>query len=736
MKQLLLKLILRKTRANIGQILGMSFLIIIGSCFFISLSTISRSYEETGKAYFETQNYASATLFGTFSEEDLSQIKNQKDIRDAAGRYVQDYHVGDGVIRAVSITDGINLPYLYEGNMPARDDECLVLHKYAVAHNISMGDTFMLDQREVKVSGIAGSPEYVYLVRSINTPMADVESFGVVFVPSTYFRGDYSEVVVLSDVLLDADELKTAPGAKDAYLQEKQTNYILYTEDIEQISMFAVIFPATFVVLIIAVIYVMIKRNITKDRKQVGVMKAVGVSDDAIINLYVCQNCIIAVISAVIGCLSSVLLSRVIIRMLSFMFELPGLSFRFYSIYWIGTAVVALALTYFASFISVRAIKKTLPSEDLQVRMPAANGQEAKNNTSGFWNHFSFNTRYSLKSAIRNKGRFFAVILGMCGASALLILSLGFRNSINHTQELYLNDFASYAITVDFPPVSLDVDDECIDKLDDAQKVYQKLVDVNGKKYTTTVVENDFDMLQLNQQKLAEGVVIPEKFAKDWNVGVGDTVQLDGVNMVVSDVIPLTMRLSTFTSYEYTKTVNPDFVMNYNRVYGRSSQLEPLVQWLNSKEYEHNTIDDIRASFDSFLKGINTLIVLMIVCATLLGFTLLYTVSQINLASREYEFMFISIMGYSKKSIILVCLKESLIQILISLPIGYVIGYGLVYFIKDMFSGDNLILGAYVSSGSYLGVALIIVGVSLVNVLLSYRHVASLDIVEGLKESE
>ncbi len=39
--------------------------------------------------------------------------------------------------------------------------------------------------------------------------------------------------------------------------------------------------------------------------------------------------------------------------------------------------------------------------------------------------------------AMRNKRRFFAVVLGMCGSCALLVFSLGFYDSIGNTQDEY-----------------------------------------------------------------------------------------------------------------------------------------------------------------------------------------------------------------------------------------------------------------------------------------------------------
>ena len=64
----------------------------------------------------------------------------------------------------------------------------------------------------------------------------------------------------------------------------------------------------------------------------------------------------------------------------------------------------------------------------------------------------------------------------------------------------------------------------------------------------------------------------------------------------------------------------------------------------------------------------SVLIWFLISCAVALGFTVLYSVGLINLSAREYEYMFMGVMGYPHKSIIMAHAKETVLQLRVACP--------------------------------------------------------------------
>ena len=70
----------------------------------------------------------------------------------------------------------------------------------------------------------------------------------------------------------------------------------------------------------------MIKRTITQERSQIGVYKALGITDGKLVFLYVAQSGIMALAGAMLGCVASALLCDTIIGYFSVM-SAPPVSF-------------------------------------------------------------------------------------------------------------------------------------------------------------------------------------------------------------------------------------------------------------------------------------------------------------------------------------------------------------------------------------------------------------------------
>lgn len=728
------RLICRKMRANLPQFLGMGLLVLIGVAFFVTLYTIYLSYEENTQRLFASQRYADVTFYGSFDEDDVTAVLEQKGIEFAQGRRVQDYKDDGVTLRLISLTGAINAPHLYEGSLPRDFNECLLLKKYAQARGIKPGDTVTVDGKTLRVTGIAASPEYVYMVQNEQTPMAQSDRFGVVYVPAGFFDLPYNEIVAAGPIEAASagaagkriDAAKTVP-------QADQINYNMYLEDLDQIRTFAYIFPLVFALLIVMILYVMLKKTIAKERRQIGVYKALGTEGGKIIFIYVAQAGLTALIGAVAGCVAAMLLCDTIIGFFSVMFEVPGLAFAFYPTLWAGAILISLTVCILSALVSVWGVLNPLPAELLRARLPLGGKRLLLEKVPFLWNRFSFNTRYALKGTFRNKGRFFAVVLGMCGSCALLTFAFGFFNSVEYTQKAYFEDFTRYDVRMEFEPLPLAMEHPVAEQLDRINKALIMPVKIGHAEYPLIVVENDFNMLDIEPSLLKDGVIIPAYHAEQWGVRRGDRLKINDTDAEVVGLSEQSFALALYTSYDYAKNMSPGFPSVYNVIFAQDQDLKDLEDWSRQYGFGYSTLEDARTSFASIMESLNTLIWFMLACAVILGLTVLYSVGLMNLSSREYEYMFMGVMGYPLKSIMLSHIKETVLQLLIAIPAGFLSGYGILNVVKAEFSGDNFVIATAIFSQSYLFAGAMVAVMAAFMVFVSARHIDRLDIVEGLK---
>ena len=729
-------LILRKTRIHIPQLIGLMLLLVVGVCFFVTLFTIVIRYEETAEQYFIDYAYADVTFYGTFNDESVRVLSEQCGVISAQGRMVRDFREGERIYRVISLTDGINALHIYEGRLPEKETEGIILRRNARALNMSIGDTLIIGYNQLTITGLASSPEYVYLVQNERTVMAQPDRFAVMYVTRGFFPYGYNEIVVLADDSFSVAQSSEKINAFRAVLRADQLNHYLYRSDLGEIRSFAYIFPFIFAVLIAVVIYVMLKRTIQKDRRQIGTMKALGVSDSRIIKIYLAQFCFAAFTGALIGCFSAMFVSDFIIYVFSAMFEVPTLSFVIYPGLWAASILVSVLLCAASGLIALSAILPLLPANAMRPRIPKGGKRVFIERIGFLWTRFSFNTRYAVKNSLRNKGRFFAVVLGMCGSCALLVFSLGFYNSVSNTKNMFFDTFANYDLVVDFDPMPLAVPHPAAEQMEESQKALILPVTIQGSNYILTVTENDFNMVNIPTDALRSGVIIPEYFARQWNVDVGDTITLNDFDAVVSAVVHQFLGLTLYTSFEYINSITTELPQIYNTLFGRSGDMDGLTVYLINNNIDFVTINDDRASFETIMESMSVLIWFMIACSIVLGFTVLYSVGLINLSAREHEYMFMGVMGYPHIKIMAAHIKETILQLVLAVPLGFIAGNLLLKAIEDEFSGSSFVISPAIYPLSYVLSALAVIGVTALMAVITSRHIERLDIVGGLKAQD
>jgi putative ABC transport system permease protein len=770
------KLLLRKIKKQLPQVLSAALIVAIGVGFFVTLKTVLYQYQKMSEQYFKDYSLADYTVYGTgLDKNDVEKVSGIEGVKTVHGRFVSDFKSGDATMRVISTSlkgNLINKPYMYEGRFIENDTECLLLKKYADAHglkiNESVGFKIKNEVHNFKIVGLIATPEYVYLAQSESVPMADPQNFGVLFISENYIKArlglKFNQLNIIFDNGKDksevAEEIKNALKPKiisyDLFKSE-QISYKMYKEDQKQIDSFAYIFPVVFFIIGAMMIYVMQKRNIAKERKQIGIIKALGLSDSKILFIYTKYALIISFLGSIGGCLLSVSLGNYILDVFGEMFEIPGMAFKLYPDLW-GTAfLIASTVCILSNFIGIKTVLKINPAEAMHAEKPKGGKKILLEYIKPVWGGLSFNTRYALKASLRNKGRFLAAVMGMTAAVALAVFALGFDNSFKHLINKHYGQVIKYdiSVTTETTPLENNIDILSLPGVEEYAKALTipVIVEKGGEKhdYPLLITETSFNMLDLKNDKndlinKKDGIVLPAYVANKIGVNKGDRVKIsspsgsfESIEVLVSDMSIQGSSFYVYTSYGFVKDKFISGKMVYNTVFIRTNgDVKELLLRINDSK---NVIGTASTEQDknTLLKLLNTIsfmIQIIIVFAIVLGVAVLYAVGIINLTDRSYEFIVLKVMGYDTRDITFAYLKESFLQMIISLPLGFVLGNLLLLGIRDEFSNDSFALTPYIYTQSYLFAALLLIVISAFVMLLCIRVINRLDIVEGLKARE
>ena len=213
------KTVFREIKGSLGRYLAILFIVALGAGFFTGLKTCKPSMLETAEKYTTEQNLFDYRLLSTlgFTQEDVDAFSLLDGVNNACGSYFSDVlcESSDGteiVLKAHSITDGVNIPRLEAGRLPESPDECLldgfyfgekmlgtVLH---ISDSNSSETKELLPCRDYTVVGLCMSPYYINFERG-TTALGTGQVAGYVYIPEEGFSSE-----VYMEIFLDVD----APG--------------------------------------------------------------------------------------------------------------------------------------------------------------------------------------------------------------------------------------------------------------------------------------------------------------------------------------------------------------------------------------------------------------------------------------------------------------------------------------------------------------------------------------------
>ncbi|MGG5371207.1 hypothetical protein IGI67_002876 [Enterococcus sp. AZ196] len=724
----------RKMKSSITQIFGMGLLIAIAAMFFTTLFTFKAIYEKEMTTFFRQQNYADVTLTGNFSNASKAKLENETILSTIEGRTVQDFRSGEKTVRLISLSPKLNQVLLEKGRLPKTTSECVLISQYARKNRVKLKDSLIVDQQKLTVVGIVRSPEYVYYSQNERSFSANPKKFAVAYVVKDFFPFT-NQLLLASPEKIKEEKLKNLLDYQSFIYQKDQINYQMYEGDLEQFVSFACIFPTIFWLLSFGIIFIILRRTLLKEHKQIGILKALGTSNRSIVTIYIRQFVLLGFFSSLIGCFLSYPITELLFQVFSTMIELPTLTYHFELRYWIITILVSTVGCSLFSLSSMLDILKEFPAVSMSQRIPKTKKRESH---SQLLHSFSFNTRYAFATSLRNKGRFLLMVLGMAASTGLLLFSLGFNDSIGSVADNYFNTFADYDLVVQLPqPAALDQkllqDISAIDKQDPMLQLSGK---IKNEDYPLIIMNASVSTLSLPNKKLDQGLVIPDYYAKKWQVTVGDRITINDHQAIISAVLPLSMGLAIYTSYDYAGSLFTELPKICNTVYLTSKQPDKVKHQLNKRGLFYTTAEEDRQSFHSLLENMKILIFLLVTCSVILGGTVIFCLNLMNLTIREFEYMFMNIMGYSKRLILQAINKENLLQLLLAIPLGFFLGLQLLEAIKDQFSQNSFAMQPEIQPESFIITALIVTFISSLRLMISNRYIDRLNIVEGLKMQE
>ena len=766
------KLLFRKINKQLAIFMSAVFIVTLAVLFFVAVKTVYRDFKLSAENYFEDNVLDDLVLFGMFDTNDIKTLEDMKGIDKVEARH-RFQGKADNIDAIIYSTDNskniINEPYVYEGKDELETNELAINKNFADANSLKLGDTIELSFNDktnsFKIAALVSYPNYVFLFKDGASTASEAKDFAVIEVSEDHFNYvPYNAIYIKYEE--DANKanvenlIRTKLKQKIFFFtdREQSVNYVNYEQTLLQIDSFSYICPSILLLMAILLLYIIQRRNVAVERKQIGIMKAIGLTDFSILFMYIKYSFLVSFFGILLAFIASKFLLPPIFDALGNIFDMPNFTYNIYIDLWIISALIILFVCIFSNLLAALSILKLNPAQSMRGEPPKGAGKTFVEKLS-IWNKLSFNTRYAIKNASRSKTRYLASLWGMFAAISMTIFAQGFNNSFDYFLSTLYEKFALYDVTANIIPTKWEdnsdiLTNENIEYYDKAaiyqSRLYPAFKDDAESLYIPTLIYNDsFSSLDIpNNDNKEDSVMLPKYLAEKLNVKENDYIGIELYTL--GNSISRRVKVSKFVDQQgmFYIYMDKEFAKDTFEITNVYNSLFLTTKTNTSKSYIKDILDNSKGvlyysfrndEYEAYKNQIATiylLVQILIFIAFLLGATSLYGVGVITLATRRYEFTLLKVMGYTTKEIMIASLKETVTQVIVAIPLGIAAGYGILYLVKKPFSSKLFSFVPHVYNSSYGLAIILLIAVILLVAIMSTHYINKLDMVEGLKDRE
>ena len=673
----------------------------------------------------------------------------------------------------------LNALHLKEGRMvqPYNSDEVVLSDTFAGAHRLHPGDRLAAiingKRKTLTIVGIAVSPEYVYQIAP-GSMFPDFKRYGVLWMgrhalAAAYdMQGAFNNVTFAltagtrpQDVIDRADRVLAPYGGTGAYARSDQFSNRFLSEELNQLQTTATIFPAIFLGVAAFLLNVVVSRLIALQREQIAILKAFGYTHRAI-GAHFSKLVMLVVLLGVAGGVALGAwfghgLSNVYMETT---FRFPYLDYRLDA----GVVLIALAVA------SVAALSGTLFSVGRAARLPPAEAMRPETPAAykatlferiGLQRWFTQPSRMILRNIERRPLKSLLTMLGISCACALMMVGNYQKGAIDFMVDVQFRQASREDLSVTFTDPTSGRALHELAALTGVQQVegfrdVAAILRFEQHRYRSALygIQPEGRLHRSLDRELKPvfvppgGVVLTDYLAENiLHVKPGDmlTVEiLEGTRPVRQvPVLGITRQYLGVSAYMQQDSLNA-LMREGNVVSGAYLGVDPgaasaIYAALNGRPRVLGVVANASA-IQSFYASIGEFVLFYNMVATVLagsiGFGVVYNSARIALSERGRELASLRVLGFTHGEIAYILLGELALLALAAIPVGFVVGVGLVGILVLSFENDLYRLPLILSPGNYAQGATVVVASALVSGLLVWRRLGRLDLVAVLKTRE
>jgi len=772
-----------------GQALAIAFVIGAGIAVFASMFSTFDSLDLTLGTYYERTRFGDvfaslkraplslaadiAAIPGVAQVEPRVVVDVTLDVRDlpepAIGRLISVAPAGRPRLCDVVLRKGRDIE-------AGRPDEVLASETFAAAHGLEPGDSVGAiingRRRELRIAGLALSPEYIYPIRP-GELLPDERHFGVFWMDGRalaaafQMEGAFNNVVVTlmrgasePDVIAGLDRLlEPEYGGLGAIPRALQPSHWYLNNELVQLRSSGAIVPAIFLAVAAFLLNVVLSRIVLVQRAQIAALKALGYGNAAVAWHYVKWSIVVACAGAAVGLSAGTWLGWAMTQMYTLFFHFPLLLYRLEPVVIVESVAIALGAAVLGALAAVRRAVSLPPAEAMRPEAPAR-FSETWVERAGLRRLLSQPARIIVRTLQRHPGRAALSTVGIALAGSMLVLGNFSLDAVDVMMDVQFNVAQRYdvmASTVE--PVSPGALDELrrLPGVMDAEPFravparlrvghrsrHAAILGVPAEARLNRVIDASLRALTPPPQ----GLVLSAKLAETLGVRRGDTVTvevLEGRRPVrqvpVADLVDEYMGMNAYMELDALRQLMQEGgTLSGAYLLVDRGQVETLYRRLKETPRIGGVLLK-RAAVESFQETFQSLVAQMqaiyVVFAAVIAFGVVYNTARISLSERSRELATLRVIGFTRAEVSYILLGELALVTLVAVPAGLALGYVFAGLLVAAMNSEMFRIPLVIAPRTYAFAAVVIVVATAVSAMVVRHRLDHLDLVEVLKTRE
>ena len=543
-------------------------------------------------------------------------------------------------------------------------------------------------------------------------------------------------------------------------------NYAQFIDSASSLTFVANVFSIFLFVVSILVSLTTLTRMIDENRINIGTLKSLGYSNYQISKKYFVYGGLSTLIGTILGIIGAYLVIVPIIYnsyARFFTFNTPEIVYTPSIL--IAAFVISLGCISLAIYIPLRKNLREKSAYLLRPKAPSGGSRIFLEKIPFIWSRLSFLRKVTFRNIFRYKIRMLMTIFGVAGCLTLMFIGFGIRYGVINISNEQFKVINKIDIAATYNPY---IDNESVEKL-------QKDIDNNKNVKASTKVNIQLATFESNNEIVdsAQLITVNKDDYKDYitltdNDGTG--IDLPGDAAVVSEKLAYLHKLNIGDSFnvivnnkEYTLTVgeinknyfghtiyiNKDYYESlFKKQYkdntflvqttGGKETVESVVSNLNDNSDIVNISDNskIQEILDNFIKGIDIIVAVMVICSVTLALVVLYNLINVNVSERIRELSTIKVLGFYPSEVTIYVFREIFYLSGVGIILGNYLGYKMYLKIILELAGRDMMFSSKVPLVVYLLASGITILITIVVMIVMHKKLKKINMVEALKAIE